>query len=333
MDSKAYTQYLKTLISQDQLEVAVRELGKLLQDSPQLNEAILQSGRLKDLAKQVRLGQLTFEQSGTTRNQIRAGLLELVNEVEGKKLLPQIHKEIDHYAGRISGKNIVVGNIQAGGNVTIGDQVQQLTESKTSRNVRLFLLVFVPVLAIALALFYIRYQQLRKPLSLAVSIHNTTPNPNLPFPGGTITLQYDGKSESRPIEQDVVFRGIPPNFRKEQVQVRFEAPGFVTVDTSVILQKEDLRIPIRRDDTFAKVFGVVQDEETLQPLEAVTVSIGELSTQTDQNGQFNLSIPFEKQRTQQRLQAIKSGYKAFDRTEPVIKNEETRISLQKMVEK
>lgn len=322
---------IESLISKDELSSAIQLLHQLLQDSPRLDEAILQSARLTEVKKQIRLGLINYEQANLTKNQIRAGLLELLEEIGEQSAVPAIRSEVERYAVRISGKNIVGGNISAGGDVRIGDHIEQLAESKTSRNIRLFLLVFVPILAIAVAILYFQYQQSQQPLSLVVAINNLTPNPNLPFEGGQVSLQYGGKMEPLPIEKEAIFRGIPSNYRRESIRLQFEAVGFVKIDTTVSWSKETLNLPIRRDDTYARLFGiVVEDKEGAPaPLEGVTVSIPDISTQTDENGRFSLPIPFDKQRKQQRLRATKAGYVPFDRLEPVNKNEETLINLQK----
>ncbi|MEZ5041621.1 MAG: hypothetical protein R2828_17135 [Saprospiraceae bacterium] len=322
---------VEDLIAKDELGSAIALLHQLLQDSPKLDEAILQSARLTEVKKQIRLGLINYEQANLTKNQIRAGLLELLEEIGEQRAIPAIKSELERYAVRISGKNIVGGNISAGGDVRIGDHIEQLTESKTSRNIRLFLLVFVPLLAIAAAVLYFQYRQSQQSLTVVVGIDNLTPNPNLPFEGGQVTLQYGGKAETLAIEKEAIFRGIPANYRREPVRVQFDALGFLKIDTTVLLNTETLNLSIRRDDTYGRVFGVVVEEreKTPAPLEGVTVSILDISTQTDENGRFSLSIPFEKQRKQQRLRATKAGYESFDHQEPVIKNEETLISLQK----
>lgn len=101
------------------------------------------------------------------------------------------------------------------------------------------------------------------------------------------------------------------------------------MDTLVRPGQEAVILPIRRDESYARVFGLVQEEESLNPLRGVNISIQDTSTVTDENGWFELYIPFGKQRKKQRIRASKTGYLPFDREEPVIKGEETRISLQK----
>jgi hypothetical protein len=116
---------LRQLIRENELEKVIQELSKLLKNSPKLDEAILQSSRWNDLKKQIRLGQIPYEQSDVSKNQIRAGLLELINSVEEKVAEPEIEEEVVQHLQTISGKNILSNStITAGGNVNIGDQIQ-----------------------------------------------------------------------------------------------------------------------------------------------------------------------------------------------------------------
>ena len=330
MSSKKYCDHLRQLIGENELEKVIQELSKLLKNSPKLDEAILQSSRWNDLKKQIRLGQIPYEQSDVSKNQIRAGLLELINSVEEKVAEPEIEEEVVQHLQTISGKNIMSNStITAGGNVNIGDQIQHITESKTSRNVRVYLLVFVPLLAITTAVLYYRYQQLQKPLLLTVRLDNQTPNPELDkgFKEANLILSYGGKADTQSIVNETTFKGIPANYGKEAVSLKFTAEGFYTIDTTVVLNKEAFILPIRRDDTYARMMGIITDEDG-NPLAGATVSIQNMAETTNAQGQFSLDIPFEKQRKQQRLSVTKAGFKPWDRFEPVFPNEIIRIQLE-----
>lgn len=330
MTTPSYYQQIRQLIGNDDLKMAIQELSNLLKNSPQLNEVIMQSARLRDVKKQVRQGVLSYDEASLAKNQIRAGLLELVDEMQESTATPAINAEVDRYVTQMSGKNIVTGTITAGGSVSIGDQIQHVTESKTSRNVRVFLLVFVPLLAIVTGILYYRYQQMQQPLMLSVSLDNQTPNAELDrdFKGGTLVLQYGAKSDTQIINNESTFKGIPANYRGEAVSLRFSASGFHTIDTTFSLsQDQAIALPINRDDTYAQLTGMVTSEDG-NPIPGALVSTQSIDTLTDSQGRFTLAIPFEKQRRKQRLSVTKDGYKAWDRTEPVFKNELIRIQLE-----
>ena len=226
-----------------------------------------------------------------------------------------------------SSKNVVSNNIvQAGGSVTIGDQ--NITESKTSRNLRIFLFVFVPLLAIAFGVLHFQYQKMQRSLQLDVALDNQTPNPHLPFERGMVILQYDGKRYTQYTTSETLFEAIPTNNRNKAVRLQFLAKGFQTIDTTIMLDQESLNLPIRRDDTYAQLFGTVIDDDRV-PIEGAKVSIEDmqLSTTTGPQGEFSIKIPFAKQRTSQRLKVQKAGYEIYTRDEPIIQDRSARIQL------
>ncbi|MBI5914177.1 MAG: tetratricopeptide repeat protein, partial [Bacteroidetes bacterium] len=58
-----------------------------------------------------------------TQNQIRAGLLDLLREIEQQDLRPEIKAEVENAVSIVNSKNVVAGsNISAGGSVVIGDK-------------------------------------------------------------------------------------------------------------------------------------------------------------------------------------------------------------------
>lgn len=329
--TKKYCRRLRQLIGENELESVFQELTRLLQNSPRLDEAIMQSARWSDLQKQVSLGLLSYEQSEIGKNKIRTGLLALVKEVEKKMTDPAIDEEMAEHASAVSRKNIVSDSkIQAGGDVNIGDQIQQFTESATSRKLRLFLFILVPFLALATSFLYYQYQQLQDPLTLTVSLDNQTPNKELDkdFKGGKLILRYGVKMDTLSLFNEATFKGIPANFRGKKVMLRFFADGFQSLDTLITLKKDQITLPLFRDRSYAHLAGLVTDEFD-NPIADATIAAAGISRQTNEQGRFTLEIPFEKQRKQQRLRVSKPGYKPWDRTEPVLQNEETRIQLVK----
>ena len=231
MNGQQFIAQIRNLIAQDDLPEALQQLGSLLENSPKLDEAILQSARFQDIHKQIRLGVVSFEDVNLTKNQTRLGLLDLLREIETQGAKPVIKKELDQAVIKIiNSKNVVVGsNISARGDVHIGDR----TESKTSRGLRLFLFLFVSILAIGDALFWYQYQEMQRPLNLKISIENLTPNPALPEPSGVLTLTYGGKPEQKEqVSTEANFEKIPANFKKEKFRLQFAAEGFVKIDTS-----------------------------------------------------------------------------------------------------
>lgn len=96
---------VRQLIAADDLSEALRLLQDLLKNSPKLNEVLLQSARLSDISRQIRLGIVHPDQANLTKDQIRNGLLELLVEIETQETaLPDVRAELDRFTG---GKTIV----------------------------------------------------------------------------------------------------------------------------------------------------------------------------------------------------------------------------------
>ena len=123
--TKSFIETIGELIGKDELAKAIQLLYALLKDSPQLDEAILQSARYNDVIKQIRLGTVDFEQANMTKNQIRYALLDLLREIETQDQIPDIKVEIEHFLSQhtpiIQGKNIITGTIQSEKEIRIGD--------------------------------------------------------------------------------------------------------------------------------------------------------------------------------------------------------------------
>ena len=316
-------------IEEDDIRSAINDLKILLKNSPKLHELLLQSSRYHDVLKQIRAGIIDFKNATITKNQVKLALLELVGEIERQETSNhEIKDELTNAISIVNSKNVVWGNITAGGDINIGDKTFN-TESKASKWLRWFLFLFVPVLAIGGSYFWYKSEELKKPLRLKVRIKNQTPNAQLPEMSGTLVLAYGGSPITQnDISSEALFDEIPANYRGESVDLTFNAQGFIPVDTTFILASEVIELSVYRNDDLAVIKGTITDENT-NPLEQVKVSTDCCETQTQQSGDFLIRIPFEHQRLQQRITVFKEGFKRKDFTTPVIPGESVRLILHK----
>ena len=273
-------------------------------DIPGNNNIIIQS---------VNAGKITVKVNGEVR--------EIPNDVGALQRLIAAQGQTTFQAGE---KIYNIGEISEAQFTQIINQ--SFAESRTSRYLKIFLYVFVPIIAISFAVLYYRYQQMQEPLVFSVALENLTPSKELPFEKGKITLKYGDKTETQEVEAEAVFKGIPANFRGERVAVQFEAEGFVKTGTAFTLSDNHLFLPIRRDSSLARIFGIVKDEDG-NPVADVQISVQDLTARSDAAGRFTLLIPFDRQRKEQRIRAFKPGYQPWDNTSPVIANEEIAIIL------
>jgi len=123
MNSQNFPDHIRDLIAHNDLPAALQQLRVLLENSPLLDEAILQMARFEDIRKQIRLGMLSDKEANFTKDQIREDLLDLLKVVETEAKKPAVKAEMDAAVSVMNSKNVVIGStISAGGNVHIGDK-------------------------------------------------------------------------------------------------------------------------------------------------------------------------------------------------------------------
>lgn len=100
-ENTSFCDQVRQLIAVDDLPGAITLLRDLLKNSTKLDEAIMQSARLSDIGRRMRLGLVDDSQSNLEKNQIRAGLLALLDEVETQeRTIPELRDEISRFASQ-----------------------------------------------------------------------------------------------------------------------------------------------------------------------------------------------------------------------------------------
>lgn len=139
--------------------------------------------------------------------------------------------------------------------------------------------------------------------------------PSLPFVEGILQCEYaDNAVQTLKVGADnatVFLNEIPYKYRNSDVHVVFEANGYQTIDTVVKVQKS-LNLNLKRNNDLGVVMGRVTDFETEQPIEGATVTLQDMTVQTDAFGNFRIEIPFAKQDKTQRVQVAKDGYQVWE---------------------
>lgn len=330
MTTKVFLQHIRQLIAQNELDNALQQLQHFLANTPQLDEVLHQSGRYAAIRKQIRLGLITNENAAVSTNQLRAGLLTFLTELEAQEKTPAIQQEMQAAVTILNSKNVISNStISAGGNVHIGDNTTY-TESEGSKRLRLWLFLLVPLLTLGVVYFWYQYQEAQRPFNLKVQIKNTTPTPHLAAPKGTLTLTYGGKPIPVPnISSHHTFEDIPSKYRQELLQIHYLAAGFLPLDTT-ISNVESIQLNVARNDDLATVSGYIfEKNDANKGIEGVEVRIGDIKKMTNENGRFTLSIPLAEQREKQRLYFSKGGYISKNQYEPIIKDEMIETYLEK----
>ncbi|MDX2249734.1 MAG: NB-ARC domain-containing protein, partial [Bacteroidia bacterium] len=85
---------IRDAIARNDLTEALKLLRTLLDNSPQLDEILVQSGRFHAIRKQIRLGLVSHAEASIAHAQILAGLTDLLREIEEQSQKPAIRQEI-----------------------------------------------------------------------------------------------------------------------------------------------------------------------------------------------------------------------------------------------
>ncbi|EAY31391.1 hypothetical protein M23134_04224 [Microscilla marina ATCC 23134] len=110
-DMKEPLERIKRLVGQGRLDTAIGALKELLLAHDMLNEAILQSGRLTLLQKQLREGTIDWNDASITHVNIMEAILGLVDIMEEEDLkLPEEAKNKNHEAGKTENNIQVTGD-------------------------------------------------------------------------------------------------------------------------------------------------------------------------------------------------------------------------------
>lgn len=100
--TQTYLAQIRARIAKDDCKTAIQQLSALLKDSPHLDKAVQQSARYNHVMQQIRLGLVDFESANIAQNQIRAGILDLLREVEEQGTNPAINAEFEQSVRRLT---------------------------------------------------------------------------------------------------------------------------------------------------------------------------------------------------------------------------------------
>jgi len=146
MNTSQFIHQIRNLIARDELGQALQQLRQFLENAPQLDEALHQSGRFEAIRRQIRLGRVSQAEAASAQEQI----LELLSEIEkqqGEK--PDLKQEMEGAISIMQSKNVVAGSTIIGQAVHIGDVYQ--TAPAAPAAARVYNRALIPALVEAMA--------------------------------------------------------------------------------------------------------------------------------------------------------------------------------------
>jgi|GEM_PF-1260533 len=92
--TQSFLNHIRLLIGESDLKTALSQLQRFLRDSPQLDEALMQSARFQDVVKHIHSGTVDFGTAAITKNQINKSVLDLLREMEEQGKTASIQAEM-----------------------------------------------------------------------------------------------------------------------------------------------------------------------------------------------------------------------------------------------
>jgi hypothetical protein len=133
MTNQGFLSYIRELISKGDLRTALTQLRLLLRNSPNLDDALLQSARFNDLLTSIKLGTIGNDEATVTKTRIIKGILDMLRDIEEREKQPDIHAEIEkalRFTEELSEYNRIKEKIQA----NRGADTSELLKDKTSND-------------------------------------------------------------------------------------------------------------------------------------------------------------------------------------------------------
>lgn len=131
MTADQFIKIIKELIALDKIDEAINIMRTFLENSPFLNEILLQSARFNNVLSQIRVGTISHADATLTQNQIRYGLMLLLNEIEKQATAkPKIKTEVDSAISITNSKNVILNSSVSGQNIHIGDIIYNYAKSE-----------------------------------------------------------------------------------------------------------------------------------------------------------------------------------------------------------
>jgi hypothetical protein len=187
-------------------------------------------------------------------------------------------------------------------------------------------------LFIALSVFAIMYLSFSKtgiPFTVTIKVHGLKGVNDVVLGGhGEVQLVLKGHEISSKINESglAIFHNIPFEYKNLNVPIALinvgdESYQLLNVNNTVQLKPDSvifLKIKLIGIDT---VKGSVFDNETSHPIKGAIVTVAQISDTTDNNGNYCIPIPIQKQAKRLDIKAIKLGYEDFQKNQISILSE------------
>ncbi len=144
-----------------------------------------------------------------------------------------------------------------------------------------------------------------------ISVDVNMEEANLPK-GEEVILNVDGAEYISTTENHHFDNISVPGYKRfSNVDIAVSSQFFTPVDTTVRIGygiHRSVPIELKRDGSFATFAGIIYDPD-MNPLEGVTVTIGDHHAVTNTEGAFSITLPLREQREYLPISLVKEGYR------------------------
>lgn len=358
MNKTTLIRNIKTAIEQGELDRALdllQQLTNITSKSHWKNAAIALKARHANVERQYHQNLIDNSEAGRERSKITHAVLSLLEDIAEQDELgtattttsPTASSSIEQqHSG--SGDNVAGDKIVNQSNTyTSPEKNKESTLPFTTMKWWQSVLAISVIISLFAGIAEISGYSL-KDLFSSSSQENVTSNVTIKVrpkgdydlpENGKVILNFGGEISSKTIgrQGEVYFPEVPNRYfsKDAKVKIAFEDPDkepFKALNEDSLYQLKpnsviDLWVELKGLD---KLYGIVKDFETGNPVEGVRVSVLDLEAFTDKNGWFNLTIAKEKQKKFHTIRAIKEGYKMYEQQNvPAQTDEEMQILLKK----
>ncbi|MDR2972642.1 MAG: carboxypeptidase-like regulatory domain-containing protein [Bacteroidales bacterium] len=280
------------------------------------------------------LSDLKFEKSGFSEEQVNE-IRELVKLLNNKKFVEvKIKDGINQSLQSIEEKANTIIQITTETNITVAQLKKNI--EKIDRQNRMNRIIFFALAAcLLIAGLFIAYKSMDQPFTTTIQIYGWENEQHNPLNGkGTLILTLGDKNETTEINRqgEAVFKGILPEYNGKNVSVYIadtDGEPYYLVDSIITIQKNGITKVQVLLHGLEKLQGAVYDDVSGEGIPDVSITVAEITTTTNEKGEFMIDIPIEKQRVEQEIEIRKEGYKSKRQTIPMSGENKYRTVLER----
>jgi len=259
------------------------------------------------------LSDLKFTNSGFSKEQMDE-IHQFINILNDKKLIEiKIRNGLEISLQSIENKANEIIKITTQTKITV-DELKTTVEKIKQQNKRNQILIYMLTACLLLAVAFVVYKLIEQPFTTTIKVYGWEGEQHNPLEGkGALLLNLGDKTEKAEINRqgEVVFKGILPQFDGKQVSVQItdtEGEPYYLTDTIITIQKNNITKVQVLLHGLEKLQGMIIDNISGEGVPDVLITIAEINATTNPQGFFNIDIPLEKQKHEQKIVISKAGY-------------------------